>query len=426
MSIATGVSKKVIIAKQSAKGTIAAADAATAVYLRRTSSDLSLTKETYQSNEIRDDAQVADFRHGVKAVEGTISGELSPGSYELLMAAALRKDFAAGGTMNVAAQAAVAAATTGGAAGTFTRDDAEGSWITDGFKVGDVVRFTGWASAGAGAINATANSNHNFLITALSATVMTVYALDGVAIVTKAKNLDTTIACAVVGQKSYVPLTAHTADWFTVEHNYSDVDLSENYWDCRVNSMAIKLPASGMATIDFGVMGLQFTSYAAGVSPYFSNPAAAGTKGVVAAANGAIYVQGTKVATITSMDIDLSGNMSSEPVVGSDIKPDIFAGRVIVKGNMTVFFEDATFRDYFVNETEISINCVFTTSNAANADFIAISMPRVKVGGASKDDGEIGLKQTMPFQALLDTAGGTATTEDTLKTTLSIQDSSLS
>ena len=93
---------------------------------------------------------------------------------------------------------------------------------------------------------------------------------------------------------------------------------------------------------------------------------------------------------------------------------------------MTVYFSDATMRDYFINETEVAVNAVFTTGNAANADFIAISMPRCKVGGASKDDGDSGIVMTMPFQALYDTAGGTETTEDTLATTISIQDSSLS
>jgi hypothetical protein len=93
-----------------------------------------------------------------------------------------------------------------------------------------------------------------------------------------------------------------------------------------------------------------------------------------------------------------------------------------------VFFENATFRDYFINETEVSICACFTTANTPKADFLAFTMPRVKVGGASKDDGEKGLIQTMPFVALFDTSaladtGATAT--DSLATTLSIQDSTL-
>jgi hypothetical protein len=58
---------------------------------------------------------------------------------------------------------------------------------------------------------------------------------------------------------------------------------------------------------------------------------------------------------------------------------------------------------------------------------MAFSMPRVKVGGAGKDDGEKGIIQTMPFVALFNTTGATNATGavSTLATTLSMQDSTL-
>ena len=95
MATASGVEKKVILAPQAAKGTCAVANVGTAQYLRRVTSSMNLTKETYQSNEMRADRQIADFRHGVQSVEGSISGELSPGTYEKFMAAILRKEWVA-------------------------------------------------------------------------------------------------------------------------------------------------------------------------------------------------------------------------------------------------------------------------------------------------------------------------------------------
>jgi hypothetical protein len=412
---ASGVEKKVVLCIQSAKATIAPAATATAQFLRRVTSSLNMTKETYQSNEINSNRQVADFRHGVQSIEGSIAGELSPGAYSLFMAAILRKAWIQG--VNSGAHADVTAAATTGAAGTFTT--VAGTWLTDGFKVGDVVRFTGWAGV-------LTNNDHNFMITALTETIMTVVGLDGVPPAAEAAT--DSVTATVVGHKVWVPETAHTEDWFTIEHNFSDVDLSELYWDLKVNTMAVKLPATGIATIDFGLMGLNHTNKAAGDSPYFSAVLAADTHGVLAAVNGALYIQGTKIALLTGLDFDVAGNLSSEGVVGSNVKPDIFDGRVVVKGNMSVFFEDATFRDYFENETEVSINAAFTSSNDPNAEFLAFSMSRVKVGGASKDDGEKGIIQTLPFVALFDTGAGPATgatATDHLATTLSIQDSSL-
>lgn len=415
MATAEGITKKVVLAPQAAKGTCAVAGLATAQYLRRVTSSMNLTKETYQSNEMRSDRQVADMRHGVQSIEGTIAGELSPGTYQRFMAGILRKAWAAG--VASAAHIDCTAAATTGAAGTFTRVAL--SYLSDGFKVGDVVRWTGWAGG-----SATNNNAHNFMITALTATVMTVVGLDGVPPVADAAG--DSVTCTVVGKKVWTPITAQTEDWFSIEHAFTDVDLSEVFWDVKCNTMAVKLPATGIATIDFGLMGLNHTNYAGASAPFFSAVLAASTGGVLAAVNGALYVQSTKIALLTGLDFDVSDNLTAEAVVGSNVKPDIFDGRVTVKGNMSVFFEDATFRDYFENETEVTICAAFTTSNLAAADFLAFTMQRVKVSGASKDDGEKGIIQTLPFVALFDT-GAAADTGETannrLATTLSIQDS---
>ena len=418
MAIAAGVAKKLILAPQATKGTCAVANLATAQYLRRVTSSLNVVKETYQSNEIRADRQIADFRHGVQSIEGSLSGELSPGTYRHLMSAILRKAWVAAPASG--AESDVAAAVTTGAAGTFT-SAATATFLTDGLKVGDVIRWTGWTTTGVG------NNARNFLITALTQTVMTGVMLDGLPIA--AKIAGDAVTATGVGRKVWTPTTGHTENWFSLEHNYSDLDLSEVFYDVKVNSMGIKLPPSGISGIDFGLMGLNYSNKAAGDSPYFTAVLPAATGGALAAVNGALYVQGVKVALLTGLDINVAANLSSEAVVGSNVKPDILDGRVLVTGNMTVYFEDATFRDYFINETEVSVSAAFTTNNTATADFIAFTMPRVKVGGGGKDDGEKGIVQTMPFTALFDTTAGAdtgATATKSLATTLSIQDSTVS
>jgi len=399
------------MAIQAAKGTQAAANAASAIYKRRVTSTIDLQKETYQSNEIRVDQQIADFRHGVRSVSGTISNELSPGALNLEIPAILRKAWAAGAASDALSD--VTAAVTSGAEGTFTT--VAGTFMTDGLKVGDVGRWTGWLTTGA------PNNAHNFMITALTETVMTGVMLDGVAVGAKAAGDTVTFTC--VGKKCWIPATAQTNDYFSIEHYYSDLDLSEVFTDCKIGSLAMKLPPTGMATYDAAIVGIDMVDYpAGGTAPYFTAPAAQSTGGVLAAVNGALYVSGTKVALLTGLDFTIDGGeVPLDPVVGSNVRPDIIHGRLRVSGNMTVYFENATFRDYFVDETEVSIVAAFTASNAAAADVMAFSMPRVKVGGASKDDGEKGLVQTMPFQALILTTG--SATAAHLATTISIQDS---
>jgi hypothetical protein len=407
MTIAVGVAKKVSYKKQSGLGV--AASGAGAQYLRRVTSTIDLKKATYQSNEIRPDQQVADFRHGVRSVDGTLAGELSPGSYADFFASLLRQSFQTPATTGALTN--VTSAVTSGASGTFTR--AAGSYLTDGFKIGDVIQITGYASP------ATANNAHNFWITALTATVMTGTMIDTVPVVAKAAGDSVTIA--VKGKKSWVPLTGQVYDYYTVEHWFSDIAQSEVFTDSVITQGQVKMPATGMNTVDFPILGRNMTT---GTSEMFTTPAAALGFGVTAAANGGLLIASNAVSLITALDFSIDGQYSMPGgVVGSNIEPDVFKGTVKVMGNATVYFQDATFRDYFLNETELSIASVFTTSNLPNADFIAFTMSRVKFLGATKTDGDKGLSMTMPFTALLNTNGGAALAN--LATTISVQDSTL-
>jgi len=93
MAISKGVAKVVAYKKESTWGTPAGSTGGKQV--RRVTADFNLTKETYESNEIRTDRQLADFRHGVRSADGTLSGELSPNSYADFMQSLVAKDFAA-------------------------------------------------------------------------------------------------------------------------------------------------------------------------------------------------------------------------------------------------------------------------------------------------------------------------------------------
>lgn len=58
--------------------------------LRHTSCSLVLSKDSFQSDELRSDAQISDFRHGNKQASGDIGIEVSYGEYDAFLAAAIR------------------------------------------------------------------------------------------------------------------------------------------------------------------------------------------------------------------------------------------------------------------------------------------------------------------------------------------------
>lgn len=399
-AIATGVFKQLIAKKQSGLGV--KATAGSAQLYRRVTSSLDLKKATYKSNEIRPSQQRSDFRHGVRSVDGTIAGELSVGTYQQFTESVLRAAAAA-----VAPYAAGIDVTAQATAPQF--NDADAGFITAGLKVGMVGRWSGFAGGGA------TNNDKNFLITALTAGDMTGVFLDGSAVVADAAG--DTVTFTVGGKHVAIPTSGHTRDYYTIEHNFSDIVQAEQFLDCVISGMDVKLPASGMATVDFPVMGLDMDTSTTG---YFTSPTAASTGGILASVNGAVYIQGVAVGLITAMDFSVKGNNTAPGgVVGSNIDPDIFPGVIDVTGNMTVLFQNATMRDFFLNETEVSIIAAFTTSESATADYQSHVFPSVKLGGASKDDGETGLKMTMPFTAIENVNAATGT----IATTYWMQDS---
>lgn len=405
MAVAVPVAKSIRIKKETTWGTAPATTGAQ--LLRRVSSDLDLRKQTYESAEIRTDYQVADFRHGVRSVEGRISGELSPLTYEMLFAAAVRKAWAA--TSSLTGLSITVAAS--GSQYTLTRGT--GSYLTDGVKVGDVVRLT------AGTFDA-ANLDNNLLVVDLDATVATVVTLNGSSLVAEGPISSATMS--VPGKRVFVPASSHTDDSFAIEHWFSDIAQSELFRGCKVMNAAVNMPATGIATVDFGFMGKDVTT---GTSAYYTSPTAATTTGVLAAVNGVVRYGNGKVASITGLNFTIDGAMTATPVLGSNTYSDIFEGRVGVSGQFTAFFENATYRDAFLNETEVSITVAMTTSNADDSHFVSFTFPRCKLGGASKSDGgNGGIVQTIPFTALLNTAGGSGTASEA--TTVVIQDSAVS
>lgn len=404
MTIATGVGKKVAYKKETVFGTLPGDTGSN--YLRRVSSSLALTKETYESAEIRNDYQVADFRHGARSVTGDVQGELSPGSYKDFIASALRQDWVAGESTGAIATVA------SNVAGTFTRS--AGSFITDGFKVGDIVRWSGWGAP------ATSNNSRNYRITTLTGAIMTVKDLAGSAATVATKAEGDTVTCTVVGKKTWVPSTGHTNDSYTIEHRHEDISVYEVFTGCRVSKVDISMPASGMSEITVGFMG-QNADILGG--DYFTSPTAAGTTGILAAVNGKLTYNGADVAVVTSVDVSIDSGMTTGQVVGSNITPDVFVGRVKVSGNLSAYFTDSTFLDNFDAETPVSLVISLSTDETATADFMVITLPKLKLGGATVSDGEQGLTIDMPFTALLNSAGGP--TVDSELTTISVQDSTV-
>ena len=407
--IATGVFKQVTFKRQTGLGVIASGGAATGQLLRRTKSTLDLVKQTFKSNEILPSQQRRDVRHGVRSITGTISGELSGGTYQAFMESLMRQVVQA--PISSGALTTITAAVTTGAQGTFTRS--AGSWITDGYKLGMVVNSTGWTTTGV------PNNNHYAIILSLTATVMTVQFLDGVAMGAKAAGDSVTMVS--IGKSTWLPATGQVRHYYTIEHFFSDISQSEVFTDVVVTELQAKVPANGMTTIDFPCMGL---GYQESNAAYFTSPTGTSTAGIEAAPNGILVVNGVAIAVVTAFELTVKGNYSTPGgIVGANVDPDVFPGSVDITGQMSVLFQDTSIVDLFVNESEFAVTLILTsTANGISSsapNFTAFNMQRCKATGATKDDTEKGVTLTFPFTALEYIAGAT----NIRATSIEIQDS---
>lgn len=402
MTIATGVGKQVRYKAEASWGVAPAVGSAQLI--RRSSFVANLKKATYESDEIASHLQRQDFRHGVRSVEATLAGPLSAGTWKDFLAAAVRRAFAA-----VTASTSVSL-TIAGSGPTYTVTRGAGSWLSDNYKIGMVVRLS------VGSLNA-ANINKNLAITDItSATVLVVMPVNGVAMVAEGPIATCTITA--IGKVTFAPTTAHTDGSFALEDWHADISQSELYLGCKQNQCDLAIPPSGNATISNQLMGKDVTTSA---SQYFTSPTTETTSGILVSANGLLIVQAAGIALATALTMSIKGNMSAEAVVGSNVYPDIAEGRILVDGSMTVLFDSATQRDYFLNETEVSVIAVVASSPAAAADFVSICLPRAKFNSADKDDGDKSLTRQISIVGLYNSAGGSGVKSE--QTTLQVQDS---
>jgi len=283
-TVAQGINKKTVFAKQSALGTPATSGGQ---IMRRTSSVFNETRDVYNNNEIVSHQQSTGDNAGVRRTTGRLDGLLSAGTYAGLFASLLRKDLAATSAITSLS------ITIAGAGPTYTVTRATGDFLTGGIKIGDVVRLT------AGSFTA-ANLNANLLVIGVTATVLTVLPLNSGALVAEGPIASATVT--VPGKKTWAPSASHTNDYYTVEEVYSDLARYEQYNDTKIAQAEVAIPATGNGTVSFTVPGLSRTRSG---SATIAAPTTETTSNVLTAVNGLIVVNGV-VTPITGGSLTIN------------------------------------------------------------------------------------------------------------------------
>ena len=196
-----------------------------------------------------------------------------------------------------------------------------------------------------------------------------------------------------------------TPKFFSMEDAANDISQFRLFTGLSVSTMSVSIAPNQMVTGSFDMVGKGMTQSATTGSTGGA-PTASSANTPFDSYSGTISDGGSSISIVTSIDFSLTNSFAPTFVVGSDSAQQLEFGRAVVEGTMTVYYEDETLINKFLNETESSLSV--TVNDPTGASAYTFDFPRVKYNGAS-----VPLQNpqsrliTLPFVALYDTTENT-------------------
>ncbi len=325
-----------------------------------------ITKNAYESNEVRRDGMRSRGRHGLRKVSGTYTVEVSldnmDGLYEAVFQGTWANALALSESDFTSLTIASNVITLGG-----------GSPITLGLRVGDVIRLTNMSQA--------ANNNKNLRIIALDATTITIAAAD----VLTNNSVDSACNISRPGQKLICPAAgAAVKTYWTLEEYDADLDLTEIVSDVVFNMLKFSMQPDAIVVCEIGFTGTgQFTTASAGSAPTFTTPTES-TGTPLACVDSTLRYSSTDFVDLTSWDLTIDRGAVAPSVVGSVYSPDVFTGNMAVSMNFGMLRSDYGKMTDFLAETPLTFQVLAVENESEPKDFLSLFIPNFTLGGVDK------------------------------------------
>jgi hypothetical protein len=207
--------------------------------VRRRSTSIGLSKDQYQSEEIRGDRQTSDVRHGIRRAGGDLVTEVSPGAHANFMEALLGAFWEQ--PVPIDASDVNLTATLVGDLLEVTATSFD--FIAAGMTVGASVTFT---ATGTSYLNGKLFS----VVSHATNKVRLLPAIDNFVLASPASLTTGTFHIKGARVRMWnIPRS------FTFERAFTDIGKFQELNGLRVNTMAVDLPATGIATATYGFLG---------------------------------------------------------------------------------------------------------------------------------------------------------------------------
>ena len=196
-----------------------------------------------------------------------------------------------------------------------------------------------------------------------------------------------------------------TPKYFSFEDAANDIAQFRLFTGMAVSSLNVSIAPNQMVTGTFDLVGKTMTQ-AGTTASTGGTPTASSTNAPFDSYSGTITDGGSGLAIVTSLDFSLTNSFAPTFVIGSDSAQQLEFGRAVVEGTMTVYYEDATLINKFLNETESALSV--SVDDPTGASSYTFDFPRVKYNGAAVPvQNPASRLITIPFVSLFDTAEGT-------------------
>jgi hypothetical protein len=206
---------------------------------------------------------------------------------------------------------------------------------------------------------------------------------------------------------------------YTIERQFTDLNTPqyESFYGMVGNSLNVSISPEAITggTVEF--LGSGSDAMGATSKNPTLDPTPVSSEAPFAAFDGAIFrayiddsdVRQTEIlAVVTSIEFTVNNNRTTEARVGSKFSPCVFDATCQVEGTMSVFFQNSSLYDMFVDEEEAEILIQLSGAGTAKT-YAGIYFPRVKFTGGTIDPPQEGpVTMEMPFRALEGSNGESA------------------
>lgn len=297
--------------------------------IRYTGESLNFNLSNITSNEIRSDRMTSDLIQVQSDASGDINFELSYGSFDELIEGAMASTY--GTVTNVTATDIDASAT----------DDSFNSVASAFGNIvdGQWIRVSGFSNS--------ANNGVFKVTTATSAKLIV-----GSTLVTESAGPSVTV-------KAEMARNGTELMSFTFQKHLQDPTTPTffNFTGARVGSMSLDFQTGQILTGSLSVMAIGASTDTSQLSGATVNPSSSSDVMNAVSNLSLITIDGSpSTAKFSSLTLNLNNNLRAQDAIGSLEHVGVALGRLEVTGNISIYFEDSTMYDKYLNATSFALS----------------------------------------------------------------------